>query len=660
MGRPISPDLVYHLRTVADPCLSHDGSCLAYTLAWVDQDRMESCSRIMMLHLATGETVPFTQGTRDVAPKFAPNGRALAFLRADQQGRRQVWLMASDGGEARPLTGSPGGVIDFAWSPDSRQVVYCADLAPDASGEHPFTPSEGSLAEGGPRVRVVRRIRYRYDTLGWRGDAHFHLFVVDAAGGPAWQLTDGDWDDVSPVWSPDGTRIAFISGRRDNRDIRALSEVYVVPAAGGEASLWSQGLTGAGALAWSPDGQRLVAAGSEAPEGLVLWQGWLYVLEPGLDGIGAPRRLTDDSLRPYLGFPYVNRPPDLRWTQDDRIIFLGETRGESFLFGVPVEGGAVSRLAGGGCQSSALTLDDSACRGVVLSSSPGSPGDLHDVDTHSGGSRQLTNCNREYLENHPPARMDKFSIQRGGQEIQCRLWRPAEFDPSRRYPLVLDVHGGPNGAFYDSFVPLQQVLATSGYLVLAVNPRGSSTYGNDFMMAVLRDWGGEDFLDLMAAVDEVAARPYVDAERLGVHGYSYGGYMASWVVGHTNRFRAAVVGAPCIDLVSMYGTSDIGVSFGEGQWGGSLMDAAEELARRSPITYASRVETPVLLLHGEADLRCPIAQSEVYFVALKRQGKEVELVRFPDCSHLFTRLGHPKMRQEYLARTLAWFNKYLS
>ncbi len=658
MGQPISPDLVYHLKTVADPCLSPEGSRLAYTLAWVDQDRMDSCSRIMMLHLATGETVPFTQGARDAAPKFAPNGSVLAFLRADQQGPRQVWLMGADGGEARPLTGAPGGVIDFVWSPDSRQVVFCADLAPDAPEEFSATPSGARALDGGPRVRVVRRIRYRYDTLGWRGDSHFHLLVVNTAGGPARQLTDGDWDDVAPAWSPDGTRIAFISGRRDDRDIRALSEVYVVPAAGGEATLWSQGLTSVGALAWSPDGQRLVAVGSEAPEGLVLWQGWLYVLEQGK----APRRLTDDSLRPYLGFPFVNRPAELRWTQDDRIIFLGETRGESFLYEAPAAPTKVGvrRLAGGGCQSGALTLDASARRAIVLSSSPSSPGALHDVDTHSGAGRQLTNYNQEYLREHPPAQMDKFSIWRGDLEIECRLWRPADFDPSRRYPLVLDIHGGPNSAFYDSFVPLQQVLATSGYLVLAVNPRGSSTYGNDFMTAVLRDWGGEDYLDLMAAVDQVAARPYVDGGRLGVHGYSYGGYMASWVVGHTNRFRAAVVGAPCIDLVSMYGTSDIGVSFGEGQWGGNLMDAAPELARRSPIAYASQVDTPVLLLHGEADFRCPIAQSEAYFVALKRRGKEVELVRFPDCSHLFTRLGHPKMRQEYLARTLAWFNKHLS
>ena len=195
--------------------------------------------------------------------------------------------------------------------------------------------------------------------------------------------------------------------------------------------------------------------------------------------------------------------------------------------------------------------------------------------------------------------------------------------------------------------------------MLAVNPRGSSTYGKEFMMAVLGDWGGEDYQDLMAAVDEVAARPYVDESRLGVHGYSYGGFMSSWMVGHTDRFKAAVVGAPCIDLYSMYGTSDIGVSFGEAQWSGTLVDAAQELVKHSPITYAANVNTPVLLLHGEADARCPIAQSEAYFVVLKRLGKEVEFVRFPDCSHLFPRMGHPKMREEYLARTLGWFDRWL-
>ena len=224
----------------------------------------------------------------------------------------------------------------------------------------------------------------------------------------------------------------------------------------------------------------------------------------------------------------------------------------------------------------------------------------------------------------------------------------------------MDIHGGPHGAFYDAFNPVQQVLATAGYLVLAVNPRGSSTYGVDFVKAVLRDWGGEDYLDIMRAVDEACARPYVDADRLGVTGYSYGGYMAAWIIGHDSRFGAAVVGAPCTDLASMYGTSDIGVRFGEPQWGGRRGEALSAYLERSPLTYADGVETPALLLHGEDDARCPIEQSEQYFVALKRLRKEVELVRFPGCSHLFLRMGHPRMREEYLARALAWFDHHLS
>jgi dipeptidyl aminopeptidase/acylaminoacyl peptidase len=201
--------------------------------------------------------------------------------------------------------------------------------------------------------------------------------------------------------------------------------------------------------------------------------------------------------------------------------------------------------------------------------------------------------------------------------------------------------------------------ATSGYIVLAVNPRGSSSYGLDFGKAVLADWGGEDYLDIMQAVDELAARPYVDEDRMGLHGYSYGGFMSSWIVGQTTRFKAAVVGAPCIDLPSFSGTADIGISFGEVQWGGIRHEAYEKYLKHSPLTYAPNVETPVLLLHGEADHRCPIEQSEQYFVALKRMGKTVEFVRFPGCSHLFLRFAHPKLREEYLIRMKAWLDRYL-
>ena len=679
MSRPIAPDLARYLKNLGEPALAPDGSRLAFVYGEVNPESLESQSRIRMLNLAAGDAaaadvVPaadFTQGPRDSRPRFAPDGRTLAFLRAATAGGgKQPWLMAVSGGEARPLLAGdnalPGGVVDLAWSPDARQLALVAEVNPEAA-------ATGAAANPAlPQVRVARRIHYRHDALGWRGEAHFHLFVANVDSGAIRQLTDGDWDDALPVWSPEGGRIAFVSGRREDRDVKAMSEAYVVAVEGGGdgmaalepgdkaewadgAQLWSAGLESVGALAWSPEGERLVAAGSTLPGGLGLWQSRLYILEPGRP----PQRLTDDEFRPVVGIIGISPAPEIYWYADGNIRFLGESRGQSWLMEMAAAGGKVRKLAGGGMQSAALALDSTGQRAALIANTPQSPADLRRIDLPSCQDIQLTDYNRAYLAEHPPARLEKFTLERAGLEIESRLYFPPDFDPAGKYPLVLEIHGGPNGAFYDAFSPLHQVLATNGYITLAVNPRGSSTYGVDFMRAVVSDWGGEDYLDLMAAVDVVAARPYVDGERFGVHGYSYGGYMTAWIIGQTRRFRAAVVGAPCIDLVSMYGTSDIGVSFGEVQWGGSPLDNFAELARRSPLTYAGQVDTPALLLHGEADARCPISQSEAYFVQLKRQGKAVELVRFPDCSHSFPRQGHPKMREEYLARTLAWFERYL-
>ena len=654
MSSALAPDMVRHLKAVADPALASDGSRVVFTYSWVDEESLESRSRLRMLSLSeeVAETaMDFTQGERDAYPKFSPDGRTIAFLRPDDAGLRQVWLINADGGEARQLTRSRGNVIDLAWAPDSTHLVLCADVDPQAP----------ELKDGGvalPEVRVARRIKYRYDGMGWRGDAHFHLSIVRIDSGQCDQITDGDWDDFLPVWSPDGSRIAFVSSRREDRDITSRSEAYVVsvpctPTV--DPVLWSEGLETVGALAWSPDGKRLVAAGSPANHGLGLWQSWLYTLEPGQP----PKCLTDDSIRPCLGIPGISPTPEIRWLEDGRILFLGESRGESYLMETTDGGGETRRVVGGGMLAPMLSIAATGQRAALISNTPDSPADLQVLDVTAQTTTRLTGYNDGYLHDHPPARQEKFSINRQGLDIECRLYFPPDFDPTVQYPLVLEIHGGPNGSFYDSFVPLQQLLATNGYLVLAVNPRGSSTYGEQFMVEVLDDWGGEDYLDLMAAVDEVAARPYADETRMGVHGYSYGGFMSSWIVGHTQRFRAAVVGAPCTDLVSMYGTSDIGVSFGEVQWGGTMETAFQKLVDHSPITYASNVEAPVLLLHGESDARCPISQSEAYFVRLKRLGKEVEMVRFPGSSHSLPRQGHPRLREEYLARTLEWFNRYV-
>ena len=692
MTNPIGPNLFRNLSAVSDPAVAPDGRRCAYVLSWVDEDTSESRSRIYQVGLDKGdgdetpEPSPFTRGNTDTHPRYSPNGALLAFLRADDgtPARRQVWLMPSDGGEAGQLTHLPNGVREFAWAPDSSRLAMVADVCPDdppESGKPPDVADE-------PRVREVRRIRYRHDAIGWRGDCHFHLFLVDARTGATAQLTDGDWDDTAPAWSPDGRRIAFISGRSESRDVTASNEVYVMDAPDGigatvgEPELWSQGLTDAAAVAWSPDGRRLLAAGGQGEGLMTLWQAYLYVLEPGRP----PRRLTDDGIRPCLGYPGIYPPLELRWTAGDadgdgRILFLADAAGQTRLYVLEAPAGdglgSLTPLTDGGELLSGIAMDATARRVALTASNPTGPSDLHCVASDGGPRRRLTAHNDPWLAEHPPATMAKFIVERDDFDVECRLYHPPGFDPAQQYPLVLEIHGGPNGAFYDAFVPWHQVLAGAGYLTLAVNPRGSSTYGEDFVNAVLGDWGGDDYRDLMAALDAVCARDYVDTQRLGIHGYSYGGYMTTWTIGHTQRFRAAVAGAPCIDLWSMYGTSDIATGFGETQWANRLAGGmsisrplADELAggvdslayrllQRSPITFAPQVATPVLLLHGEDDARCPVGQSEQYFQVMKRLGKKVEMARFPGCGHGFLRTGHVALRQAYLERMLAWFQRWL-
>ena len=686
MTKPIGPDLFRHLTGVADPTVMPDGNRCAYVLSWIDAETSDSRSRIYQVKLLDGddasEPQPFTRGDSDTYPRYSHNGAFLAFLRADEspEKRRQVWLMPADGGEAAQLTDLPEGVREFAWSPDSSRLAVVADVNPDNRGNVDSPASE-------PQARGVRRIRYRHDAIGWRGNAHFHLFLVDAHTGDATQITDGDWDDLAPAWSPDGDFVAFISGRSGARDVTATNEVYVldVNKMGDEwegPELWSEGLTDAAAVVWSPDGNRLLATGGQGDGLMALWQAYLYILEEDQP----PRRLTDDSIRPCLGYPGIYPPLELRWTRgkggdNDRIVFLADAAGQTRLYGLDVPDGdgmvPPVPLTDGGEMLSGIAMDSSARSVALISSSPTEPSALYLVDSDSHSRRRLTNHNDAWLADHPPIPMEKFSVETADYDIECRLYHPPDFDPAAKYPLVLEIHGGPNGAFYDSFVPWHQVLAGAGYLTLAVNPRGSSTYGEEFVNAVLGDWGGDDYRDLMAALDAVCQRDYVDTTRLGIHGYSYGGYMTTWAIGHTTRFRAAVAGAPCIDLWSMYGTSDIATSFGEAQWANRLAGGmaisrplvnelaegvdsmAYRLLQRSPITFAPNVETPVLLLHGEADARCPIGQSEQYFQVMKRLGKEVEMVRFPGCSHGFLRTGHVALRQAYLERMVEWFKHWL-
>jgi dipeptidyl aminopeptidase/acylaminoacyl peptidase len=638
MTKLITPDHIFDLTSVSEPSLSPDGSTLVFVKITVDRETMTRESRIMVSSQPFDEKSALTDGTSDSSPTISPDGAKVAFLRSDERGKKQICMSDLSGGEPRQVSDLPGGTSEPAWSPNGNSIAVVSSVDPDNRDDTWF-----------PKTKVVRRIRYRHDHRGYTGDAFRQVFVIDTESRDARQITDGEGDNLSPTWSPDGKSIAFISDDLKDRDFTTNTQAKVVSLSSGETMSWSADLPYIWSVAWSPDGNALAAIGCHDPE---MWDprsAWLYVLKKGQPA----QRITDGLYTPV---------PDcgLRWTNDSRIVFVGVHRGEYFLCTIRTDGADFKLITPGGVQFDGLTVNADATDAVLVVESPDSHTELAQVRLDTGSGRTLTSYNSKYFEGHPPvASVEKFAIIRGGFGIESRVLFPPDFNDSQKYPVVLDIHGGPNGRFSDNFDPVHQILATHGYIVLAVNPRGSSTYSPEFTKSVLGDWGGEDFSDILASVDELAKRPYIDEDRMAVHGFSYGGFMSGWIVGHDTRFKAAIVGAMCANLHSMYGTSDIGTSFGEINWGGVYTEARDKLLEHSPITYAPNVETPVLLLHGEADLRCPIEQSEQYFVALKRLGKIVEFVRFPDSPHGFRKAGHPKLIVEYYEYLLGWLERYV-
>jgi len=643
------PEDVLALTGVADPRLHPDGNRVAYVVWSIDAEEREYRSAIWLAARdSSSRPRRLTAGEkRDSQPRWSPDGTRLAFVssRGDEKSSGQIYVLPLEGGEARKLTDLKDDPAELAWSPDGTQIAFVARVRDEAYEEEDDRKRP---------PRRFRRLSYKLDNVGWTGDRRQHVFVVAVDGaGETTQLTHGDFEHGSPTWSPDGSQLAFVSARDEDWDLTTVSDAYVIRSDGsGEPRKISASDGSVDAVVWSPNGADLA---------VVYTPGVFDFPHHAQIGIlpaagGEIRLLTRSLDRNCSPFPSARSPA---W-DGDRLVFLVEDAGNVHMYAVAADGSAGPELLLGGEQL--LTgFDVSDGRFVHSASTSTTLPELY------AGEERLTEVGVPFAEGRDLAQAERFSARSAdGSEVGCWVVKPAGFQPGTKYPTLLSVHGGPFTQYTTGFFDEFQVYAGAGYVVVYANPRGSSGYSEDWGRAIRGPsngqgpgWGTVDYEDLMAAIDTAIERfDFVDPERLGVLGGSYGGYMTTWIVGHTNRFKAACSERAVNNLVSAYGSSDVFWAFA-GTLGSFLYDDFDAWVDRSPSRYAANIETPLLVMHSENDLRCSIEQAEHLFITLRLARKEVEFVRFPVESHELSRAGSPTHRLQRFEILLEWFDRHL-
>jgi dipeptidyl aminopeptidase/acylaminoacyl peptidase len=647
------PEDVYALTSVGEPCLSPDRRRVAYVVSRIDGEANAYRSAVWVASLdGSEEPRQFTSGERgDASPRWSPDGRWLAFVSSrdgeEKKAHGELYVLPADGGEPRRLTEGEEGVESIAWSPDSRRIAFARRVRDEA------------YEEEDDRRRAPRRFTrlfYKLDSVGWTGDRRKHLFVVGLDGGDERQLTDGDCEDEEPAWSPDGSRIVFSSLRGDRWDAELVEALYEleVDAEGAGPRRLSQPDESATMASFSPDGT-LIAYRHEPEDGTYPHHGQIAVMRAD----GSDRRVLTASLdRQCTPYPLIREPV---W-DGGRVAFRVEDGGNIHIYTAAADGSDEPELLVGGEQSTGLyDLADGVL--VYTSSTSTRPHELF-----GGNGKRMTSVSDEFVSGRELGEAERFkAVSADGTEVDAWLVRPPGFDETRSYPVLLTIHGGPFTQYDTGFFDEVQVYAGAGYCVLYSNPRGGSGYSEEWGRAIRGPgsgagpgWGTVDYEDLMGVVDTALERfPFLDSERLGVLGGSYGGFMTSWIVSHTNRFKAALSERAVNHLVSAFGSSDVFWVF-ERQFGGPMWEHVDEWLRMSPATYAREIETPLLIVHSESDLRCNVEQGEHLFTLLRLLDKDVEMLRFPAESHELSRSGSPVHRVQRFEAILEWFGRYLS
>lgn len=658
--RPITADDLCKFKFVGDPTVSPNKDKAAYVLTHVDKEKDGYYSFIYVTDLK-GEGRQFTSHYSneklviDTAPKWAPDGSTLAF-RSNRTGKNQIWLLHTDGGEAIQLTDVKQGIGDFTWSPDGKQLVVTIN------GEFKLTTDkEEEKKDEKSDVKIVTRLRYKGDGVGIYNNDRKHIYLFDIETRTYAKITEGDHDFSQPRFSTDGKSLFYIATKAEDKEWGYLPAIWKYDIASKKEVLFYQGNGYIMAPSLSHDGKWLAFAGHTRGERS---QGNANVLLLSLE-TGKVTNLTesfDYTVGNLVGVDAKYDTAEFRLIWDSKssnIYFYATVGGDCQLFKVNLDGTVSAALSSSVTSVTSFDLvnDNQA---VLVLANPHSTGDLVIQDLNDVNNiYTLTDWNKDLYNQIHLSTPENFHYKStDGLDIEGWIIKPYGYEEGKKYPMILQIHGGPATAYGNSLHHEMQLMASKGYVVLYTNPRGSHGYGHEFVNAVIGDYGGMDYEDIMAGVDYALEKfSYIDQDQLFVTGGSYGGYMTNVIVTRTDRFKAAVTQRSICNWHSFYGTSDIGFFFTEWQHGhADLWDDVEKLLKLSPLSYARNVKTPTLILHSEQDLRCPIEQAEQWYIALKRLGVDTQLVRFPDENHDLSRSGKPKHRLERLEHLIGWFD----
>lgn len=645
--RRLTVDDYFAIRDVTDPQISPDGKWVAYTVTTKELSDDKNVDRVWMVPTAGGDAIPMTvEEYSSSHPRWSPDGKFLAFLSERSDGKKQIWILNREGGEAQELTSTMQDVDDFVWSPESDRIaLVLQDASPDEIAASKLADPTQYKAK--PRPWVIDRLHFKEDEIGYLGHRRKHIYVFRLSDHSMTQITSGDYDDEEPAWSPDGKSIAFQSNRTAQPDLNFNTDIWVVAADNtdkGKSLVQVTTNPGAdGSPAWSPDG-KWIAFTSQLDPKLFQYATIHIAVAPSS---GGEAKVLTKALDRNSSVPRFSS--DGKW-----IYFIADDDGTQNVLRVPAQGGEIDRPIGGRLMvdSYSLGADGSVAAQIGV---PDRPDEIY-LEPGSGGElKRLTKTNDALMSQLELGEVEYVHFQsKDGTTVAGYLTKPADYKAGQKYPTLLIPHGGPVWAHYAEFKFQSQMLAAQGYAVLNPNPRGSSGYGEDYCKAIFADWGNKDFQDDMAMVDYAVAQGIADPDKLGVGGHSYGAISTNFIIVQTTRFKAAISNAGEFLYITNWGHD-----LYSREWEielGLPWEHRDNWERISPFNKVTNVKTPTLVMGGDVDWNVPLINGEQMYQSLRRLGIPTMLVVYPGEYHEFKRPTFIRDRDE---RWIYWFNHYV-